>query len=136
MTFTYTSTDPGGTTRDTIRLQIGDTSSSDQLLQDEEIAYFGNAPACARAIAAKFGRRVDERFGNASLSASQMSERYLALADMLEQTASYGGVPYTGGISIADKDSVADDTDRVVPGFSVGQDDYPGTMRTGTLSSE
>jgi hypothetical protein len=38
------------------------------------------------------------------------------------------GQPYAGGISIGDKDSVEDDSDRVAPAFKRGMHDSPGIV--------
>lgn len=45
------------------------------------------------------------------------------------------GVLYTGGISISDKQSREEDTDRVKPRFNRGQFDTPGTITPNTTTA-
>lgn len=134
MTWTYASTAPEATSRDMIRLAIGDTSSSDQILTDEEVAALGSPAAAARAAAAEFARRVGKSVGNLRLEAQQRFEHYMTLTQYLE--AYSGGVPYAGGISVDDKQTVAENTDRVEPAISIGMDDFPGLARSSILSSD
>ena len=142
MTFTYDSTDPGGTTKDYIRLRIGDTSTSDQLLQDEEILAviaaetntLKAAAVCAQSIAGTFARKVDKTVGKLRIMMSQASERYSDMAaDLLLESGRKAGA-WAGGISVADKDDTEDDTDRVKPAFAVGQFDNPGQDSTDAYS--
>lgn len=126
-----------GNTRDTVRLLIGDTDSADPQLQDEEIDYFVTeqvdarlaAAACCRALSAKFTRQVDTTNLSLSVSASQRAQAYRDLAqELTEQAASSGGGAemFAGGLSIAGKEALDEDTDAVQPNFRVGQDDLPG----------
>lgn len=123
------------TAKDQIRSLIGDTDSTDPLLQDEEIAFYATqesgvyrqAAACCRTVAGKFARRVDRAVGDLRLSSSQQATAYLSLAgELLRKAAVSDAVPYAGGISIGDKDGVEDDTDRVVPKFTRTTGDVPG----------
>ena len=50
----------------------------------------------------------------------------LLRSDLSQSGLTHTGRVYAGGISIDDKSSVEDDTDRVVPAFSRGVHDYPG----------
>lgn len=138
MTFTYVSTGPTSN-KDWVRLRIGDTSSGDPLLTDEEINEVldeeGNkflaAAVAAETIGAQYARKVDKSVGKLSISMAQASEHYFALADRLRENVvmdtSVGG-PYAGGISQADKDKDEADSDRVDPAFYVGQFDIPGSI--------
>lgn len=126
MTWTYTSTDPTGDDTSHVRLLIGDTSSSDQLLQDEEISGLAGqhggvlytAAACCDAVASKFARKVDMREGAFMGFFSQQADAYTDMAKQFrKQAALTGVVPYAGGISVGDKDAVESDTDRVEPSF-------------------
>jgi len=129
MTWTYASSAPGATSKDWVRLRIGDTSSGDQLLQDEEIAAwlasFGSkelaaANAC-ESIAAKYARRVDSGTGDVSNKWSQFATRYLELAAALRQEAAVGGpgvAPWAASVSVAEKEAQVEDSDRVAPAFS------------------
>ena len=145
MTWSYLSSEPGSSDRSWVRLKIGDNSSADQQLQDEEIELLivdeGSkeraAIAAARALAAKFARRSDKVVGRLRIAMSQVADHYFDLADNLEKGLSRrsGGASgiYAGGISRSDKQSEEADTDRVDPGFERQQFDHPGT---GTSSTE
>lgn len=134
MTWTYT--DPGTSTRDAVRFLCGDTNTSDQLITDEEIAYLvgqypsaqGAAAAACRAIAVEFSRQADKQVGDLRISASQRANAYAARAVELDEAVSAGNapVPFTGGVSIADKTAVEQDTDRVPPQFTRGGFTNPG----------
>ena len=129
MTWSYT---PVVTDKDQVRLLIGDTEVTDQLLEDEEIDFFlANCPSVntaasksARSIASKFSRLADQKTGDISVSFSQQAEAYLKIAEELESQAAISqGVPFSGGISKS-VDEVNDlDPDRKRPAFEVGMDD-------------
>jgi len=129
MTWTY-SGDPSANNRDEIRFMVGDTDTNDQLVTDEEIAYAiaeedNNLLAASRianAIAAQFARRTDTEVGDLRKWYSQRFTQYTELANKLRQRGGLlSSVPYVGGISIDDKQSAKDDSDRVKPRFSRGQ---------------
>ena len=133
MTWTYSVSDLATSAKDQLRLAIGDTLTSDQQLQDEEILQFiaGRstlAGACAdacRALATKFSRSVTQKAAGASANFSDMAKAYQRMAAQFEQQAALGGsaLPYAGGMSIADKQSQEQNDDRVPPSFSIGMDD-------------
>ena len=114
---------------------VGDnTTTPANELEDEDIDVLLSdhgskeraAIAAARALGAKYARKADKTVGRFSISASQISKNYYALADQLAKTLDtiVGGLAlYAGGISIADKDTEKADTDRVVPAFERGQFD-------------
>lgn len=126
---------PSSVTADELKLLIGDlsTSSSGELLKSAECTYFltaygsarAAAPHAARAVAAMFADQVGRTVGDLRVDAQQKFEHYNTLAASLERQAALTGVPYAGGISISDKQSVETDTDRVVPAFRVGAHDHP-----------
>jgi len=138
MTWTYTG-DPTASARDAIRFLTGDTDSSDQLVTDEEIAWVnaevsGSATATthlyragarvANAIGAKFSRLADQQIGDLRVSMSQKATAAYALAASLNELAATDSsvpIPYAGGVSVADKRSRDEDTDRVMPFFETGQ---------------
>jgi len=135
MSWSYKRTEPAAIDLDWVRLRVGDTDESDQLLQDEEIqALIDNegsrslaAVLCAETIAAKFARRVDKTVGKLSISAGQMAEHYMKLATRLRMEVAIGSAGvYAGGISVADKADNDADTDVVRPAFAVGQFDWAG----------
>lgn len=127
MAFTY-SGDPSASKSDAVRFIIGDTISTEAWFQDAEIAYFltltGNnvyqsAAKAARQIATVIARREEITTGVVRTRNAQKAVDYLALADTLErEDIKTGAAPYAGGISIADKETVEDDTDRVQPSFT------------------
>jgi len=134
MTWTYAG-NPAASNTAAVRFEIGDTDSTDPLITDEEIAYLLTqngtvslaAVAACEAIAAKFARMVDKAVGDLRLSASQKHAQYLALAATLKRKGALkNAMPYSGGISIADKQANESDTDRVPPPFTITQFDVPG----------
>jgi len=140
MSWTYASSNAGSSDLSWVRMRVGDTTSGDQLLQDEEIAAllaehgdrYVAAARSARAISGWFARRVQKSAGKFSISCQQASESYAKLADRLETEAGMRAVPYAGGISVSDKETVAADGDRMLPQFRLGMDDFPGTGAQGT----
>lgn len=133
MSFTYSSTDIS-TDLAKVRTLIWDTDSTDALLTDEQVNFFlaqdsniyKAASNAAKAIAAKYAGNVDKIVDDMSLADSQKYKQYSDLAsELLTKSKIHGGGGiYAGGISISDKDSVEDDTDRVLPAFELGQFDY------------
>src|SRR5262245_32119154 len=133
MTWTYNG-NPSSSTLEAVRFLIGDTNTSDQQLQDEEISWlidqnnddaYAAAIACCRTLAAKYARLADVRFGDAAESASQKSKAYLELASSLSAQATLSVSPFAGGISVADKDAREADTDRVAPKFTIERFEHP-----------
>ena len=125
MTWTYDG-DPSANDRDEVRFLSGDTDTTDQLVTDAEIAYAIDqesnnllaAAKIAKAIMAKFARLVDKSVGDLKLSYSQRLTAYKELIDQLtERGTESAGTPYSGGISITDKNNREEDTDRVDPSF-------------------
>ena len=132
MAFTYDG-DPANSDLEAVRFLIGDTDSTDALLQDAEVnwglsqnsnIYFA-ASIAAETIASKFARKVDKAVGDLRQSYSQQSKQYRTLAADLKRQASLKGsiLPYAGGISVSDKESVEENTDRTSPNFEIGMDD-------------
>ncbi len=128
MTWTY-SGDPSDSSRDEVRFLVGDTDSTDELVSDEEIAYaiveesnnLLAAAKVAKAIMAKFARLVDKTVGDLKLNYSQRLAAYKELIEQLtERGTESAGMPYSGGISISDKKTIRDNSDRVDPTFTRG----------------
>lgn len=127
MTWTY---DSGATALGRVRLMVGDTVSTDQLISDEEIGLYLSGGALAQptetlsaakvadVLAGIFSRRVDMSSGSSSVTMSQQVEHYRRLARELRRQAATETVPYVGGVSLAAKDAIEDDADRVVPAFT------------------
>lgn len=118
-----------------VRLLVGDTDPTDQLLQDEEINYglaqtnnnmYYASAWCASTLAAKFARRVTtELNGQLKENYSDLSKQYFKLSAQLRQD----GTKYTGtalglkfgGTEVSEIDSVRQTTDRVKPSFTKDQ---------------
>jgi hypothetical protein len=134
MTWSYSGS-PSDSDKDEVRFLVFDTDTNDQQVSDEEIAYaIANEPSnvaaairIARALSFKYARRADKAVGDLKINWSQVSKRYSELATELEDSdmVSIVPTPYAGGISISDKDSVEEDSDRVNPSFHRGMHDNP-----------
>lgn len=120
-----------------VRLLVGDTDSSDQLAQDEEIlfalaqannnVYFAASWLC-RTIAAKFSRMVDTQLDGAlSANYSTRSKQYQQLAVQIEaqgkKTSGKSLGVFGGGYSSSAMGVVNQDPDRVKPAFTIDQFD-------------
>ena len=126
MAWSY-SGNPGSSPKDTVRFLIGDTENCDQLLQDGEIVWvlgqYNNAPInaavrCCETIISKFSRLADESVGQVRISFSQKAKGYRdMLRDLRNRLATESMVPYAGGVSISDMQTVRSNNDRVPPDF-------------------
>lgn len=133
MTATYSITDLATVPKDQVRLLIGDTDMSSVLLQDEEISFilslmqsvYAAAANVCLSLAGKFSRLADHSQGTIRTNHSQKSKNYLELYVKYSNLAKSAGapLPYSGGISLADKAANELDPDRNAPPFAVGQDD-------------
>jgi hypothetical protein len=135
MAWTY-GNDPANSTRDELRLFVGDTATADQLLSDEEVAYYlgrhsddalAAAPEACEGIAAKYSRQANTTNQGLSVAASERAKAYLRLADELRDRSSMVAEVFAGGLTISGKDSLADDSDAVQPAFKIGIDDHGGS---------
>lgn len=120
-----------------VRRLIGDVLVSDQQLMDNEILAaltekggnkYAAAAECCRFIAGQFSRKPENTstVGGQSTSYGDQAKRYLTMAAEFEKQAKLtpaGTFAYAGGISIADKRTNQQDTDRVNPNFNLGMDD-------------
>lgn len=134
MTFTYTN-NPATVNRDAVRMLLNDTSSSDVLLQDEEITFLLNAKpnvwlaasAGAAAIASRFARDGgDRQVGDLRISRGAVVQEYRALAKQLRAEGVRGVKPYSGGIGKADSEAQIADSDWKRGPFRIGRFDNPG----------
>lgn len=132
MTFSYDESNVGDSEKDQIRLMIGDTNSDESLLSDEEINYilgrhsnlYGAAAEACEAIVAQYSKRSDSSvFDNLDIDLSQVVEQYRELAQEFRRKSLVASTPFAGGISVSDKDSREDDSDRVSPRFKRGLHD-------------
>ncbi|KKK55652.1 hypothetical protein LCGC14_3072400 [marine sediment metagenome] len=127
MSFTYDG-DPAASDLEAVRFEIGDTDSTDQLMQDAEIEYtideeetiFGAAARCCETLSRKFAREADRQLGTLSVALSDKSTAFKELAEIIRAKEVGSGKVYTGGISKAEKDVDIADTDLVQPTFVKG----------------
>lgn len=119
--------DPTTDEIDAVRFLVGDTVSPFQL-SDLEVSFaldqnsniYGAAAICARALAARYARRVDTKFETVESKYSQLRDSYEQLARSLEQQAKKRGAlgaPIAGGITKSEVELVNDNLDRVRPFF-------------------
>lgn len=133
MTWTYDPSQLSTSAFMQVRFMIGDTLTGDQQIQDEEIQFaltldpsiWRVAATCCRSIAAQLSRQADSVQGELRTLYSSRSKAYATRAASYENTAVArgGGLPYAGGISIADKLQQEQNSDRVDPQFQIGMDD-------------
>lgn len=130
ITWSY-SGNPADSELDSVRFLVGDTDEKDQLINDEEIEFllsletnlYKASAKVAESIAGKFSRFADQSIGDYSISYSDLSDKYFALAESLRSTAKRdiaikSALAYAGGISKADKLNQKLDSDRVRPAFA------------------
>jgi hypothetical protein len=139
MTWNY-SGNPASSDLDEVRYLVGDTDSTDPLVQDEEINYaIGKqstlelaAAQVLRALAAKYSRWSNYSVGEVSVSdVAAIAKAFKERADELDPMGLTLGdsalcAPSFGGLTITGKESLDEDTDAVQPMFKKGADDYPG----------
>lgn len=134
MAWTY-GADPLNSDQDLLRLLIGDTDTTDQLLSDAEVLYFtttfsvpyGAAVAAAFAIAAKYARQINTRNSILWVYAKARWDHYMALYNLLLDLESKAALCtiVVGGFSRAERLAIMANTDLIRPSFEIGQDDDP-----------
>lgn len=116
MTWSY-SGDPTASPKDAVRFLTGDTDTTEQQLQDEEIAFlvttwqnknsvYWTASTAADAIAAKYSREVTLSADNQTLSASELQQKYISMGIKLRAmhfALLAGGNVDVGGITIGEQ---------------------------------
>lgn len=115
MTWDYSPEDLVGNPVNAVHFYLGDTVSTDQLIQDEEIEFliaqwapvYGEgqvilfASKAAEYLAAKFAREVSYSADGVSIGTQELQSKYQALAAQLReqaQGASFVEGPYVGGV--------------------------------------
>lgn len=133
MSWSYT--DPTASDRDKVRFLVGDTDSTDEQLQDEELdwligenknVYAAASEAC-EALASKYARQVTKSVGPLMIQAQQKKDQYEDRAEKLRAMAARRGsvpVPYAGGLSVTEKDTDVLDTVLIQPRFRVGDHEH------------
>ena len=140
MSWSYNPADLGTTTSsgrlNSVRLLIGDTDTSDQIMQDEEITfalaqtnnnvYYAGSWAC-HMIASKYSRLVDLKIEGSSSRYSELAKQYITMSDHLndlgKRTNGKSLGVSAGGISVAAMTVVQENDDNVDPSFRVQQFD-------------
>lgn len=138
MAFSYNSSLISSSGLAFVRFRIQDTSTSDQLLQDDEIqgalSVYGDkwaaAVASAKALSFKYARRADTTMGKLSIKHSQKSMQFADLAAEIEKESGkiLAASPWAAAHSITRKDSYEEDDDRVTPFFTRELMDTPGLL--------
>lgn len=119
------------------RLLVGDTDPTDLLLQDAEINFalgqtgnnvYNAAAWGCKVLAAKFARMVDTQLDGAlQVNYSDRSKQYTLQAQQLTELGKKAGGRAlgvsAGGISKTAMDLADEDTNRVMPSFSIHQFD-------------
>ena len=127
------SSNPAVSNIDSVRFLVGDTvdpagAAGTLQLNDSEIRFaldqnsniYGAAAICARALSARYARKVDTKFETIDTKYSQLRDNFEMLARQLDQQAKKrGGLgePIAGGISRSDVETVDLNADRVKPFF-------------------
>lgn len=134
MSWSYDPTDLDNTTAsgrlNTVRLLVGDTDTSDQQAQNEEIMFslsennsntYTSAAWIARVIASKYARMVTTQLDGAlSANYSDLSKQYQQLADQLEYQGKTNGASVgvlAGGITKSGIEAVRANTNRIEGSF-------------------
>ena len=145
MSWTY-SGDPAASNTDAVRFLCGqNTTADDVLLLDEEIAYliaqtptvtYAAARAC-ESLANQYAVRLaeSEAVGPFSAEWGDRAKKLRDLATTLRMQGAFTVTPFVGGSRVDDRDSRADDTDRVADQFTVGMMDEPGSILSETDST-
>lgn len=125
------------TTRDKVRLRIGDTNANDEILSNETIDALLTEHSddvmlatisCVRAIIAKFSRNLNRGAAGMTADMSVFVAHYQELlSDLIKQNRGNSGVRYKSASSVSRKETIESDTDFIPPFASVGMDDYPGS---------
>jgi hypothetical protein len=98
--------------------------------QSSDSTYMA-AAVCARALAARYARRVDTRFETVESKYGQLARNFDMLARQLEAQAKKAGglgLPLAGGLTISERDTVNADTDRRKPFFYDGMMNNPPAL--------
>lgn len=127
-----------------VRLLTGDTDTTRQQMQDEEIYFVLSvqpvinyaAADVADLLSAKYAFQINSENSELRVSAAARHKHYLDLAKRLRSMGP-GDTPggesagailaggYAGGISTLANDNLRDNADNVLPPAAVGGDDYP-----------
>ena len=140
MTWTYNTSTLSTDFTMQLRSYIGDTSSSDQLLADEELEYVETlttglnlaAAECCEMVAARWARLADVTNEGLAVKASQRYNHYVAMAQDFRRQANKYATIFVGGRSKSIKESRASDSDYIDPWFYREMDEFPGSVESTT----
>jgi hypothetical protein len=132
MSVTFTNK-PATSNRDLVRILINDTTGrlSDEFIDytlTSEASVWYAAAMCAEAIGGQYSQSGDMTVGDLTLR--RTVNEYRNMAKQFRVRGSRSAVPFAGGITQSVKDTELDDSDRVVPAFSIGMHDDPGGEST------
>ena len=150
MTWTYTN-NPSNSNRDLIRTLVNDIDTDSQLLTDEFIAYalaakpsvFLAAEVCAIALSVSntaataylASNVTKKKVGDLELtyggggSGTSAREHYLAMGKQFRLQAGSKVTPFSGGISVDDKNTQQSDSDWDRPFAEIGMHDDQETSQ-------
>lgn len=135
MTWTY-SGDPASSDEDAVRFLIGDTVSSEKLVEDEEITWtvsqwndiYMAAAAVCDAISASYAVEGNVSADGMSFSGLDVASSFAKRASQLRRMSGWqrqASEPYVGGISWAERVKADQDSDLIAPYFRSHQHDHP-----------
>ena len=147
MAWSYDPTDLNTTTAsgrlNTVRLLVGDTDTTDQQVQNEEVTFslsengnnvYYSGAWIARAIASKYSRKVNtELSGALKADYSDLVTHYNSLADNLEYQGKTSGASVgvlAGGITKSTVEAVRQNTNRIEGSFRRDRFKNPPSYQT------
>ena len=145
MTFTYTN-DPANSNRDAVRVLINDITESSNSLSDETIAWllaqnsnvwYAAADGADMFASLYAGDVTEKQVGDlkVKVGGGDPVARWRQRADDLRAKGAIKGfTAYSGGISIADKNSELEDSDRLPDQAYIGQHDNHDTGASSSTS--
>ncbi len=156
MAVTYTG-DPSATDEAAVRFEIGDTNVNAPIFQDAEIAWailnetgtaagspatitngplYSAAARCFEVLARQLSTQADNQVGSLRTQYAKASENAAKRAAELRMKASSFYAPYVGGQSYQEKESFAQDTDKIAPLFRIRQYNNPWSGPQDALAPE
>lgn len=131
---------PGHSDRDKVRVLVGDTCENEPLVEDDVFDFALSeypsslrfaAAVVLRSLAARFARQVSVSVGDVHCTnVAARAKGFRDLADDYDPDGMTREValvnPRFGGLSIAEKEALAENEDAVQPSFYRGQNDIPG----------
>lgn len=134
--WTY-SGNPGNSDLDQVRFLVGDTISTEPLLDDREVLFAISSKTnlhmagsmLADHLAARFSRKADYTVGPVSKSMSKLAESYRRLAADLRRDATAGALPSFPATKVAEKEALQQDDTLTKSHFAIGMFDNPDAVQ-------